>query len=318
MSKSAVVEPPQLTSTEIDQTLQKIADGFSQQLRSPVLHQPSEVGLAFQDVTFPSLDGTPLEGWFIPCEGSRKVIVCNHPMGFSRSGMPTHLEPWKSAWASSGNDFEVNLIPDYKILHDAGYNVLTYDLRNFRLSSAANGGVGSSGIFESRDVIGSLHYIRSRPDTRNMLVGLFSRCLGCNSTLYAMKASPETFAGVRCLVKLQPVDTQTIVTHQLRLAGLPTASIDDLDRRIQLKTGINFAARNPHEWAKHVCVPTFLYQVHDDVLTEPSDVQTVFDNMPLSEKELFWIYGTDRRWDGYAYFQLHPERMLAWFATHMS
>jgi hypothetical protein len=32
-------------------------------------------------------------------------------------------------WASSGNDVEVNLVPDYKILHDAGYNVLAYDLR---------------------------------------------------------------------------------------------------------------------------------------------------------------------------------------------
>ena len=48
-------------------------------------------------------------------------------MGFSRSGMPTHLEPWHSEWAASGNGFEVNFIPDYKILHDAGYHVLAYD-----------------------------------------------------------------------------------------------------------------------------------------------------------------------------------------------
>ena len=55
-------------------------------------------------------------------------------------------------WASSGNGFEVNLVPDYKILHDAGYNVLAYDLRNFGLSGAANGGIASGGIFEARDV----------------------------------------------------------------------------------------------------------------------------------------------------------------------
>jgi hypothetical protein len=28
-------------------------------------------------------------------------------------------------------------------------------------------------------------------------------------------------------------------------------------------------------------IPTFLYQVHDDVLTEPGDVQTMFDNIPV-------------------------------------
>jgi hypothetical protein len=87
----------------------------------------------------------PLEGWFIPAAGSDKLIIANHPMGFSRAGMPTHLEPWRSIWAPSGNDFEVNLVPDYKILHDAGYSVLAYDLRNFSLSGAANGGIASSG-----------------------------------------------------------------------------------------------------------------------------------------------------------------------------
>ncbi len=106
-------------------------------------------------------------------------------MGFTRSGMPTHLEPWRSVWAASGNGFEVDFVPDYRILHDAAYHVLTYDLRNHGLSGAANGGITSSGIFEARDVVGSLTYARSRPDTRKMAIGLFSRCLGASSTFAA-------------------------------------------------------------------------------------------------------------------------------------
>ena len=120
--------------------LKQMAAGSGQQLRSPVLHSPSEQNLDYENVTFPSRDGVPLEAWFIPATGSNKLIIANHPMGFSRSGMPTQFEPWHSQWASSGNGFEVNFIPDYKILHDAGYNVLTYDLRNLGLSGAANGG----------------------------------------------------------------------------------------------------------------------------------------------------------------------------------
>jgi pimeloyl-ACP methyl ester carboxylesterase len=162
-----------------------------------------------------------LEGWFIPASGSDKLIIANHPMGFSRAGIPAHLEPWKSVWALSGNDFEVNLIPDYKILHDAGYNVLAYDLRNFGLSGAANGGIASSGIFEARDVAGSLAYARSRPDTRDMTIGLFSRCLGCSSTFAAMTQFPEAFVGVRCLVGPQPVTMKTIVARRLALLGVP-------------------------------------------------------------------------------------------------
>jgi uncharacterized protein len=307
-----------LTGDQIDRIVQAMADSFGQQLRSPILHTPAERRLDYQDVTFPALDGVPLEGWFIPAAGSDTLIIANHPMGFSRSGIPAQLEPWRSIWASSGNDFEVNLIPDYEILHAAGYNVLAYDLRNFGHSGAANGGIASSGIFEARDVAGSLAYARSRHDTRDMTIGLFSRCLGCSSTFAAMTQFPEAFDGVRCLAGPQPVTMKTIVARRLALLGVPADRIDDLEQRIILQTSIGFARRAPQEWARSVRVPTFLYQVHDDVLTEPSDVQTMFDNIPVADKKLQWIGGTTRRWDGYLEFQRRPELMLDWFATHMT
>jgi hypothetical protein len=156
MSNATLAHAPAATDEQIDRILDATADSFVRQLRSPIMHAPSEQKLPYEEITFPALDGVALEGWFIPADGSEKLIIANHPMGFSRAGIPAHLEPWRSIWSSSGNAFEVNLIPDYKILHDAGYNVLAYDLRNFGLSGAANGGVASSGIFESRDVLGSL------------------------------------------------------------------------------------------------------------------------------------------------------------------
>jgi uncharacterized protein len=308
---------PALTEEQIDQLLQGMADSFAQQLRAPILHSPGEHGLNYEDVTFPALDGVRLEGWFIPAARSDKLIIANHPMGFSRAGIPAQLEPWRSVWAPSGNDFEVNLVPDYKILHDAGYNVLAYDLRNFGHSGAANGGIASSGIFEARDVAGSLAYARSRRDTANLTIGLFSRCLGCSSTFAAMAQFPEAFDGVRCLVGPQPVTMKTIVQRRLAMAGVPADRIDDLEQRLILRTSIGFARRAPQEWAGYVRVPTFLYQVHDDVLTEPGDVQTMFDNIRVPDRKLQWIHGTTRRWDGYLEFQRHPEPMLGWYATHM-
>jgi len=107
------------------------------------------------------------------------------------------------------------------------------------------------------------------------------------------------------------------MSRRLALAGVPADRIDDLERRIVLRTGIGFARRAPREWARSVCVPTLLYQVHDDVLTTPSDVQAMFDNIPVADKELHWILGTTARWDGYLEFQRRPEPMLAWFGAHM-
>jgi alpha/beta superfamily hydrolase len=80
-------------------------------------------------------------------------------------------------------------MPDYEHLHEAGYNVLCYDMRNFGHS----GGIGSNGIFESRDVIGSLQYVTAREDLRDMTVGLFSRCCGGNATMIAMTNHPKYF-----------------------------------------------------------------------------------------------------------------------------
>ena len=80
--------------------------------------------MEFQEVFFPSFDGVPLEAWFIPNQ-SDKLIICNHPQTMNRYGFPGHLEPWKSF-----SDVEVDFNKIYKALHDAGFNILTYDLRN--------------------------------------------------------------------------------------------------------------------------------------------------------------------------------------------
>ena len=301
---------------QADEALRRFADGFSWLRRAPVLHSPSEHGLEYEDVTFPARDGVPLEGWFIPAPGSRKLVIANHPMGFSRSGMPTQHEPWHADWAASGNGFEVDLVPDYKILHDAGYNVLAYDLRNHGLSSAANGGVSTHGITEWRDIAGSLTYARTRPGAGDMIIGLFSRCMGAVATFAAMTRCPAAFDGVRCLVSPQPVTPRVIVERRLAVMGLGDR-LEDFNTLVRLRTSVGLEQRVPQEWARNVSVPTFLYQVRGDILTHPSDVQAMFDNIPVAHKKLQWIEGTTARWDGYLEFQRRPQPMLDWFAQYM-
>jgi alpha/beta superfamily hydrolase len=236
---------------------------------------------------------------------------------FNRYGFPAHLEPWTQIGAAGGNDFEVNFMRDYKNLHDAGYNVLTYDMRNFGHSGAANGGVGTNGIFESRDVVGSLQYVKRREDTRNMSVGLFSRCCGGNATYMAMTKYPEHFREVRCLVNPQPVSLRPFYERITEILGIED-QFDNIDREIQLITSFKIDQMSPIPWAKNCHVPTFITQVRNDALTKESDVQAIFDNIPAEDKKLFWIENSTRRWDGYNYFPEHPEQMLEWFDKHMT
>jgi hypothetical protein len=58
-------------------------------------------------------------------------------------------------------------------------------------------------------------------------------------------------------------------------------------------------------------------QVHLDTMTRPEDVQSIYDALPVEDKELHWIEGTDRRFDGYNYFGVHPEVPIDWFNNHL-
>jgi hypothetical protein len=150
-----------------------------------------------------------------------------------------------------------------------------------------------------------------------MTIGLFSRCMGCVSTFAAMTRFPATFDGVRCLVAPQPVTPRYIVERRLALIGLGNRR-DDFDTLLRLRTSVGLDQRIPQEWARNVRVPTFLYQVRGDVLTDPSDVQSMYDHIPVTDKKLQWIEGTTSRWNGYMEFQRRPEPMLEWFNQHMS
>ena len=302
----------------LDSLLTTMADGFSTSPRSPVLRSPAEYGLAYEDVEFPAEDGTPLRGWFVPSPGADSVVIVNHPRWFSRSGLPAQFEPWRSITAATGNDIEVDLVPDIAALHAAGHHVLAYDLRNFGRSGTADGGLTSGGIRESRDVVGSLDYVRSRSDLRDATIALFSRCLGANATLFAMRRRPAEFDRVRCLVACQPLSPRMVLEQGLRRAGVDVRHLAELDRRIAARTGYRLDDMSPVDAARAVRVPTLVYQVRDDVMTRPSDVQAIFDAMPVRAKELFWIRGTTRRFDGYRYFQREPGRILDWLARRFA
>ncbi|MBS9721978.1 hypothetical protein JYU29_14900 [Tianweitania sp. BSSL-BM11] len=150
-----------------------------------------------------------------------------------------------------------------------------------------------------------------------MAVGLFSRCNGANANLYAVHTQPRFFDDVRCMVLCQPLSVGSVMKRTLEGMGLGER-LDQLDREIQLAASLTFNQMSPNLWARSVQTPTFVYQVHDDALTTPADVQATFDAIPIEDKALHWIRDTTKRWDGYLEFQRRPEPMIAWFDRHMA
>ncbi|MFE7975008.1 alpha/beta hydrolase family protein [Streptomyces shenzhenensis] len=204
---------------------------------------------------------------------------------------------------------------DYRILHDAGYHVLTYDFRNQGQSGQGNGGVGGQG-FMARDVAGSLRFARADARTKDLTIGLFSRCQGANASMYAMHLWPEQFDDVRCMVAPQPLSMHATLARALEAMGMPER-LAQLEHEIRLASSLTHEVTTPIPAAGSVRVPTFLYQVRNDLMTTPDDVQAMFDAIPVEEKRLMWIEDSTARWDGYLEFQRNPAPMLEWFATYM-
>lgn len=287
---------------------------FKNGARTPVLRRPSDYGMEYDDVFFPAADGVPLEAWFIPADSDRLLIV-NHPMTCNRYGFPGHLAPWNTMFGG----FEVNFLPELKHLHEAGYNILTYDLRNCGMSGEANGGISGLGLLECRDVLGSVRYAKQRKDLGSMTTGLYSRCMGGNSTIIAMAKWPEEFTHIRALVLLNVVSGKTFIERGAENLHLdPAKAAAKLDERLRELTGFRLDEETPRPYARHVRAPTLMAQLRRDFLIHgEQDGREIFDALGAKEKELLWIEESNQRFYAYNHFGRHPERLVGWFDRHM-
>ncbi len=303
--------PTYTGNEQVDQLFSATLQTMAYASRTPILHRPSDYGIEYEDVFFPAMDGTVIEGWFIP-GSSDNVIICNHFSGANRSGFPGHLEPWKSM----GPGFEINFLPLFEALHDAGYNILAYDLRGNGLSAPGPYPYIGAGFKEYRDVIGSVRYIREREDTKHMSIGLYSQCFGCNSTFIAIDKHPEEFKDIKAMVAIQPLSGEVFADAVIVGAGVENGR-ELWAAEYEKLTSVRLSEINMQEKAKSIRFPTLLVQVRDDVMTKPYDMEAIYANLPVEDKELFWIEGTTIRVEAYRYFPEKPEMILKWFGERM-
>ncbi len=289
-----------------------LAQGLSTPPRTPILRSPTDYGLAFEEIDFETGDGVTIKGWFIPAD-SNKVIISNHFSPANRYGFAGHLEGLDFA-----GGFEVNFLPRYKALHDAGYNVLAYDLRCHGESQDGEKGMTGVGYWEWQEVLASIDYIKQRTDTADYDVSLMSMCMGANATLNAMAKKPEAFKDIKSLIAIAPLKGKTTIERNCEHMQIPpeegVAAFDPIYNGI---TGLHVEDHNIIPQAKHINVPTFFVQVRDDMNSRWTDVQEMYDLAPVADKKIHYIEGTPWRFKGYTFFSEQPEMMVAWFDAHM-
>ncbi len=279
--------------------------------RQPLVKNPKDYGMDFEEVTFKSEDGLNLKGWYIPSD-SNKLIILTHPSPFTRYGFSTKHQPFFKI-----SNIEVQLQKTVKHLHDAGYSVLTFDFRNHGESDRGNNGFTSIGMFEWQDVIGAVNYVQSREDLKTKDLAFVSHCLGANSTIRAISERPDKFKDLKCLTVIQAIYTDILTKNTLKdIYPMITGLYNGINKKAKKFTGMYFEDMAPTKYLKDIHVPIFFVQVKSDPWTDPSDVQMFYD-ITKSEKELFWIEGDLKRFDGYNYFGDKPEKLLAFLKKYI-
>lgn len=286
--------------------INQMADFFEKVERNPVTRTPKDIGIDFEDISFKAIDEINLKAWYIPSKNSNKVVIFNHFMLGNRAGAVPHKD-----WGNIGVDF----MPIYKHLVDAGYNVLTYDLRNHGESDLYKGGKLGLTHIEYQDSLASVQYVEKRfPEMDKFL---YSQCYGAVSTMRAMKKNPEDFKNIKAFINLQPLSADAFVTGVTNKFGIAHESnIEKFSERLKKKTGYTVDECKTVDVADAVKIPTLLVQVHKDFRTTAEDIENVYKNLGTDDKKLLWIEDVEERLEGYNYFARKPEEMIEWLDKH--
>lgn len=168
---------------------------------------PDRAGLTFEEVSFPSRDGTRLAGWFIPARNTASP----------REAKGTVIHFHGNAQNISTHWRFIEWLPH------AGYNAFVFDYRGY---GASEGTPSPPGVFEdSRAAIG---YVRSRPDVDATKLVIFGQSLGGVNAIVAVdKERP----GVRALVVESAFASySSIAGEKLKAAGMLVSDDYSADR----------------------------------------------------------------------------------------
>ncbi len=278
--------------------------------RHPLKKNPGDYGLKYEEISFKSIDGILLKGWYIQ-GSSGKLIIMTNPMPFSRYGFSAN-----SQGIFKITNIEVELLLTASQLNKAGYDVIMADFRNHGESEGANGGFCTIGLYEWQDVAGTLKYISSRMDLNSKPIGFMSLCTGANATIIAMSKGRELFKNVKCLFAVQPISAN-IFTKKILESKYPLFKgfYNGINNKVKKYTGHYLEDMSPGSYVKNIFVPVVYAQTKNDSWFDKNDIME-FYNETQTEKDFLWLEGRER-FDGYNYFGLYPQEMVEFFKKYM-
>ena len=278
--------------------------------RAKPLKSPDNEGMSFENVYYKASDGVPLSAWFIPASrpGPQPAVIIVHGWPWDRSGDAADSLLAKLTGASP-----VELLTPARVLHQAGYHVLMFDLRNHGRSGSSP--TVTFGHTEARDLLGSVRYLRSRPDIDAARIGVLGYSMGANAVMFACAETRD----IKAAIAVQPVRPARFGRRLAEdlLGPLGGLALNIAHWLYYRSNGPLVESLDPSIVADLVSPSAIMYiQGNGDPWGSVSDVRRFYEQA-TAPKALKVVDTTDR-YQGYRYLDEHPETMLSFLAEHLA
>jgi len=272
---------------------------------------PLDIGLDFEDVEFPARDGVRLSGWFIPAndnaDSNGATVVLVHGWRWNRLGYRA-----EDLFANVTGSSEIDQLRFTQSLHNAGYHILAFDLRNHGQSAAAR--PVTFGQSEAKDLLGALAYLESRDDVDERNIGVVGFSIGANASLFAL---PQTNL-IKALVAVQPM-TPSVFTNRLAadfLGFFGSIVLFIAEIFYRLFGGLRISGIVPAFAAGGAGnIPVLFLQGTGDNWGSTDDVSNMAELTPQAQELLF--VSSTHRFGGYQYIIDNPGVAIAFFERYL-
>jgi fermentation-respiration switch protein FrsA (DUF1100 family) len=254
--------------------------------RTMVGGTPSDYGLPYENVSFPSLDGIALRGWFVPAPNPRGAVIFCH--GYAGSKAP-----------------DLSYVSQFRA---RGYHVLLFD---FRAHGESDGNRSSLVYFERQDLLGAIAYLQQKGICQ---VGLLGFSMGA---AVAIATAPLSEAVRAVIADSGFAELKTILATYMQNKGMPRALASLMSRLIVWTAGqclgCSLPESDPLRWVSRLAPrPLFLIHGERDRSIPVSDAYRLYE-AASQPKELWIAPGADHRCIDQLYPNEYITRVLAFF-----
>jgi fermentation-respiration switch protein FrsA (DUF1100 family) len=221
---------------------------------------PEELGLPGEEVSFLSLDGLRLGGWFLHGSTGATIILAH-----GRGSDHTHM------------------LPEAKFLHESGFTVFLFD---FRYRGKSEGDAQTIGAKEAWDVESALDFLKTRPEVDPGRIGVHGNSMGAVAAIMA-SAKRQDIRGVIAEIPFSSVNH--MLDHTFRKeTGLPGFPFALVTKWIcELRLGIDLDRLAPVDVIGKISPrPVFIIDDLEDDLFPPDSVERVYE--AAQDPKEFW------------------------------